>query len=44
MLRAVPTEVPTRVYTKVPTKAGIEMISYSRHIFEELQKGGILVF
>lgn len=44
MLRAVPTEVPMGIYTEVATKAGIKMTSYSRYIFEELQKGDILIF
>lgn len=53
MLRAVPSEVPIWIYEEVATKAGIKMISYSRHIFEELQKalkegdiqkGDILIF
>lgn len=44
MLRAVPHEVPMWTYAKVPTKVGIKIISYSRHIFYELQNGDILIF
>lgn len=32
------------IYVEAPTEPGTKMISYSRHIFEELQKGGSLIF
>lgn len=44
MLRAVPTEVPMWIYAEVAAKAGIKIISYSSHIFEEFLKGDILIF